>query len=200
MASPTDLTFYYDPRCPWAWVTSRWVEEIEKQDLVKVRWQLMSLARLHEWDADYEPERFEKVRVMTRGGAAAALAVGEDILGPYYSAIGRRVHIEKQTPNEQLVLDVLAELDIPASAFSLDNADEYDAFIAKSHDEAVELAGDDLGTPVIAYNGKSFFGPVLKKAPKGADAAKLWEAMTLLSEVDGVYEIKRSRPEGPIVG
>jgi 2-hydroxychromene-2-carboxylate isomerase len=199
MASPTDLTFYYDPRCPWAWVTSRWVEEIERQGLVRVSWKLMSLARLHEWDDDYDPLAFEKVRVMGRGGAAAAMAKGEQILGDYYSVIGRRIHIEQQNRDEQLVRDVFDELGIEQSAFDLSHSQDYDAYVAKTHDEAVEAAGEDLGTPVIIYNGKSFFGPVIKAAPKGAEAKKLWDAMVLLSEVDGVYEIKRSRPEGPIV-
>lgn len=147
MASPTDLTFYYDPRCPWAWVTSRWAAEIERQGLVTVHWKLMSLARLHEWDADYDPANYERVRLTTRGAAAAALAVGEEILGPYYSVIGRRIHLEHQSPNEQLVTDVYAELGVPAGSFDLAHAGEYDSFIAKSHDEAVELAGEDLGTP-----------------------------------------------------
>lgn len=199
MASPTELTFWYDPRCPWAWVSSRWITEVESQGLITVTWQLMSLARLHEWDHDYEAEKFEKVRITTRAAAAAALAVGDDILGPAYSAIGRRIHLEHQTPDAQLVADVYEELGIPAGTFDLAHSAEYDAYIAKQHDAAVELAGEDLGTPVISYNGKAFFGPVLKAAPKGAEAATLWKAMQLLAEVDGVYEIKRSRPEGPIV-
>lgn len=196
---PTDVTFWYDPRCPWAWVTSRWMVELESQGLVHVRWQVMSLANLHEHDADYDATKFEIVRTSARAAAAAASVKGDEILGDVYTALGRRIHVEKQTPDRDLVTAVFDELGLPLDLVDKVFTTQYDDYIRASHDAAVEAAGHDLGTPVIAYDGKAFFGPVLKAALTGDDASKLWDAMKLIAELDGVYEIKRSRPEGPIV-
>lgn len=197
--SATNLTFYYDPVCPWAWITSRWVLDLEKQGVVDVSWKLMSLARLNKDNDDYDPERFEPYRVAGRIAAAAASVKGDGALGAAYTEIGTRIHVEKREMSEELVTEVLAALDAPAELAPTVFTDVYDAGIAESHDIALALAGPDIGTPVLEYNGKSFFGPVMRAPLTGADAVKVWDAMLLLAEVDGIYEIKRFRTEGPVV-
>ena len=197
MTVPTEVTFWYDPRCPWAWITSRWMVELERQGLVRVRWQVMSLAILNANDTDFE--RLEFTRVGARIGIAAASVKGEEVLGDVYTAVGRRIHVEKQAPTRELITEVFTELDIPLELVDSVFTTQWDDAVAASHANAVAAAGTGLGTPVIAYEGRAFFGPVLKETPSPQDAAKLWEAMRLLAEVDGVYEIKRSRPQGPIV-
>ncbi|MET8448299.1 mycothiol-dependent nitroreductase Rv2466c family protein [Streptomyces sp. NPDC005209] len=205
----TPVDFWFDPLCPWAWMTSRWVLEVEKVRDIEVRWHIMSLAVLNEPRLDELPEEYRQlmttdawapVRVVT----AAWQKHGDDVLGPLYTALGTRIHNNGEGPTVEAVAGALADVGLPADL--IDYADqenfEFDAELRASHKEGIEKVGQDVGTPVIAVPGAdgeqiAFFGPVVTPAPKGEDAARLWDGTLAVASVPGFYEIKRSRTAGP---
>ncbi len=208
-STKTPVDFWFDPLCPWAWMTSRWVLEVEKVRDIEVRWHIMSLAVLNEDKIDELPEEYREmlavqawqpVRVVT----AAWQKQGADILGPLYTALGTRIHNNGEGPTVEAIAGALADVGLPADL--IDYAEqkdfEFDAELRASHKEGISKVGQDVGTPVIAVPGAdgeqiAFFGPVVTPAPKGEEAAKLWDGTLLVASVPGFYEIKRSRTAGP---
>ncbi|WP_199423912.1 mycothiol-dependent nitroreductase Rv2466c family protein [Actinotalea solisilvae] len=193
--------FWFDPVCPWAWMTSRWMTEVEQVRDVEVRWHVMSLAVLNEGrdlPADYRrsmDDAWGPVRVVT----AARLAHGDAVVKPLYDAIGTRLHPGgRKDERLAVVAEALAEVGLPAELIEAASSDEHDAELRASHQRAIDLVGDDVGTPVVAINGTAFFGPVMTPAPKGEDAGRLWDGFVLVTGVPGFYELKRSRKDGPI--
>ncbi|MGQ4383322.1 mycothiol-dependent nitroreductase Rv2466c family protein [Streptomyces sp. SAS_270] len=209
VSEKTPVDFWFDPLCPWAWMTSRWVLEVEKVRDIEVRWHIMSLAVLNEPKLDELPEEYREllttkawapVRVVT----AAWQKHGSDILGPLYTALGTRFHNEGQGPTKEAIAAALDEVGLPAGLIDYADQDdfEFDAELRASHKEGIEKVGQDVGTPVIAVPGAdgeqiAFFGPVVTPAPKGEEAAKLWDGTLLVASVPGFYEIKRTRTAGP---
>ena len=207
--SRTIADFYFDPLCPWAWMTSRWMLEVEKVRDVEVRWHVMSLAVLNEPRLDELPEEYRElletkawkpVRVVT----AAWQKHGADVLGPLYTALGTRFHNNGEGPTTEAIAAALADAGLPADL--IDYADqenfEFEAELRASHKEGIEKVGQEVGTPVIAVPGSdgeqiAFFGPVVTPAPKGEAAAKLWDGTLAVASVPGFYEIKRTRTAGP---
>ncbi len=194
--------FWFDPLCPWAWMTSRWMTEVEQVRDVTVRWHVMSLAVLNE-DKDI-PEDY---RAMLADGwgpvrviVAAAREHGDDVVKPLYDAIGTRFHPGGRSDRRAVVAEALAEVGLPATLLDrYDNAaDDVDTALRASHAEGIALVGEDVGTPVVAFEGRAFFGPVISPAPKGEAAGRLWDGALLLAEFDGFYELKRTRTVGPI--
>lgn len=194
--------FWFDPMCPWAWMTSRWMTEVEQVRDVTVRWHVMSLAVLNE-DKDI-PEDY---RAMLADGwgpvrviVAAAREHGDDVVKPLYDAIGTRFHPGGRSDRREVVAEALAEVGLPAALLErYDNVpDDVDAALRASHAEGIALVGEDVGTPVVAFEGRAFFGPVISPAPKGEAAGRLWDGALLLAEFDGFYELKRTRTVGPI--
>jgi protein-disulfide isomerase-like protein with CxxC motif len=194
--------FWFDPMCPWAWMTSRWMTEVEQVRDVTVRWHVMSLAVLNE-DKDI-PEDY---RAMLADGwgpvrviVAAAREHGDDVVKPLYDAIGTRFHPGGRSDRREVVAEALAEVGLPAALLErYDNApDDVDAALRASHAQGIALVGEDVGTPVVAFEGRAFFGPVISPAPKGEAAGRLWDGALLLAEFDGFYELKRTRTVGPI--
>ncbi len=203
--APTGRTasadFWFDPVCPWAWMTSRWMTEVQRVRGVDVRWHVMSLAVLNEGrdlPADYRrsmDDAWGPVRVVT----AARLAHGDAVVKPLYDAIGTRLHPGgRQDERMAVVAEALAEVGLPAELIEAGTADEHDDALRASHQEAIDLVGDDVGTPVVAIDGTAFFGPVMTPAPKGEDAGRLWDGFVLVTSVPGFYELKRSRTQGPV--
>ena len=194
------LDFWFDPLCPWAWITSRWVRELPAVRAVSARWHVMSLAVLNEGNErisqsyrDWLATAWGPVRVC----AAAAARDGEDVLGGLYTALGTHLHVNGE-PNEPATLAAAlrdAGLD-PALAAAAD-AVEYDDAVRASHQRAVERVGPDVGTPVIAFDGAAFFGPVVTPVPRGEAAGQLWDAVSGLAAVDGFFELKRGRDREP---
>ncbi|MBK3630364.1 MULTISPECIES: mycothiol-dependent nitroreductase Rv2466c family protein [Streptomyces] len=209
MSEKTPVDFWFDPSCPWAWMTSRWVLEVEKVRDIEVRWHLMSLAVLNEDRLEELPEEYRdfletKAWRPVRVVAAAAQKHGADVLGPLYTALGTRIHNNGEGPTPEAIAGALADAGLPADL--IDYADqedfEFDAELRASHKEGIEKVGQDVGTPVIAVPGPdgeqiAFFGPVVTPAPKGEEAARLWDGTVAVASVPGFYEIKRSRTKGP---
>ncbi|MET7593789.1 DsbA family protein [Streptomyces sp. NPDC005481] len=209
MSEKTPVDFWFDPLCPWAWMTSRWVLEVEKIRDIEVRWHVMSLAVLNEPKLDELPEQYREllttkawapVRVVT----AAWQKHGDDVLGPLYTALGTRFHNQGEDATREAIAAALADVGLPADL--IDYADqedfEFDAELRASHKEGIDKVGQDVGTPVIAVPGAdgeqiAFFGPVVTPAPKGEDAGKLWDGTLMVASIPGFYEIKRTRTAGP---
>jgi hypothetical protein len=195
--------FWFDPLCPWAWITSRWMLEVEKVRPVQTDWRIMSLAYLnltqHDGkglDQDYV-ERMKKAWGPVRVCAAAAQQKGPDILGPLYTAIGTRFHVQGLREDPGTLPGALAEVGLPESLAGAADSTEYDELIKASHNEAFDQVGLDVGTPVIRIRGKALFGPVITPAPKGEAAGRLWDGFVLVTEADGFFELKRTRDRKP---
>jgi 2-hydroxychromene-2-carboxylate isomerase len=201
-----DMQFWFDPLCPWAWITSRWMLEVEKVRPVTVDWRIMSLAYLnlvqHEGkglDEEYR-QRMARAWGPVRVCAAAAAEAGPGVLGPLYTAIGTRVHNEGRRYDPAVLPESLAEAGLPASLVAAAESADFDDAIKKSHHEAFDEVGLDVGTPVVRIRGKALFGPVITPAPKGEAAGELWDGLVLVSKADGFFELKRSRDRRPSFG
>jgi len=198
-----DVQFWFDPLCPWAWITSRWILEVEKVRPVRADWRIMSLAYLnlvqHEGKNLSEEylERMAKAWGPIRVVAAAAEEKGPDILGPLYTAIGTRLHNQGRREDPEVIPEALAEVGLPASLAAAADSDEFDEKIKASHNEAFDQVGLDVGTPVIRIRGNTIFGPVITPAPKGEAAGKLWDGVALVTAADGFFELKRTRDQKP---
>ena len=195
--------FWFDPLCPWAWITSRWMLEVEQVRPVKTDWRIMSLAYLnlvqHEGKGLSEEyvERMSRAWGPVRVCAAAAADAGPGVLGPLYTAIGTRLHNQGRREDPAIIPEALQEAGLPAWLADAAETDEFDAAIKKSHHEAFDEVGLDVGTPVIRIRGKALFGPVITPAPKGEAAGELWDGLVLVSKADGFFELKRSRDRRP---
>ncbi|MFZ0667126.1 MAG: DsbA family protein [Acidimicrobiales bacterium] len=194
--------FWFDPLCPWAWITSRWMLEVEQVRPVQTRWHIMSLAYLNLKQHDGEGlsgeylERMQKAWGPVRISAAAAKERGDEILLPLYTAIGTRFHnLQRREPED--VLDAVVEVGLPKEIVEAADSTEYDEAIIKSHHEGMDQVGFDVGTPVISVEGNAFFGPVMTPIPRGEAAGKLWDGVLLVAGTDGFFELKRTRDRSP---
>jgi protein-disulfide isomerase-like protein with CxxC motif len=198
-----DVQFWFDPLCPWAWITSRWILEAEKVRPVRADWRIMSLAYLnliqHEGKNLSEEylERMARAWGPIRVVAAAAEEKGPDVLGPLYTAIGTRLHNQGRREDPAVIPESLAEVGLPESLASAADSDELDEKIKASHNEAFDQVGIDVGTPVIRVRGNTIFGPVITPIPRGEAAGRLWDGVALVTEADGFFELKRTRDRKP---
>ncbi|MFC5720253.1 DsbA family protein [Streptomyces gamaensis] len=201
--------FWFDPLCPWAWMTSRWMLEVEKVRPVSVRWHVMSLAVLNENKLEELPERYRermasgKTWAPVRICVAAAQKHGEAVLGPLYTALGTRIHNQGLPQERATFVAALEEAGLPAELADAAQSDAFDEVLRASHREGIEKVGEDVGTPIIAVPGAdgaevAFFGPVVTPAPKGEAAARLWDGTLLVASTPGFFEIKRTRTQGPV--
>jgi 2-hydroxychromene-2-carboxylate isomerase len=199
-APATTVDFWFDPSCPWAWMTSRWVDEVAKHRDLDVHWHIMSLAVLNE-DKDV-PEAYRdfmpRALKYTRLVAAAGELHGEAFVKPLYDALGTRIHPGGSTDPNEVIPAALAEVGLPPEFAAYAESTEYDPQMRASHFDGIERVGQDVGTPVIAVNGVAFFGPVITPAPKGEQALTLWDGVVAAASYDGFFEIKRTRTSGPI--
>lgn len=190
--------FWFDPACPWAWMTSRWMLEVEQVRDVKTTWHVMSLAVLNEERMEHDAN-WERLIGRTRVLIAAEQAHGNEVLLPLYTALGRRIHNEGRGGKDDAVLtEALEEVGLPASLREAAGTDRYDDALKKSHHAGMDQVGMEVGTPVISVEGTAFFGPVVTPAPKGEAAGKLWDGVRLVAGTEGFFEIKRTRDRGPI--
>jgi predicted DsbA family dithiol-disulfide isomerase len=195
--TPVDL--WFDPLCPWAWMTSRWLLEVEKVRPIAPSFHVMSLAYLNQ-DKDI-PEDYRKMLEPAWGpvrvAIAAARAEGDCVLLPLYTALGNRIHLEGRSIDRQLIEEALEEVGLPTALADAAESTAYDEELKKSHHAGMDQVGMDVGTPVIATEGVAFFGPVVTPAPKGEDAGRLWDGVLLVAGTPGFFEIKRTRDKGP---
>ncbi len=200
-ADKSTVEFFFDPVCPWAWMTSRWMMEVEQIRPVEVTWSVMSLSVLNE-GRDL-PEGYREMMDNSWGPVrtviAAAKEHGQEVVKPLYDAMGTRIHLGRQEDLSVVISESLAEVGLPADLARYADVDDVDDLLRASHQRAIQLVGDDVGTPVVSVNDVAFFGPVVTPTPRGEAAGRLWDGCVLVAGTPGFYEIKRSRTVGPIL-
>jgi 2-hydroxychromene-2-carboxylate isomerase len=187
--------FWFDPRCPFAWITSRWILEVERVRDIDVSWHVLSLSYLNEKkdvSEDYRrglADGWGPVRVLM----AAQEHVGQQALLPLYTAMGEHIHTQGEGSSRESVAAALADAGLAAELIEAWDDASYDEAIKKSHHAGMDQVGDDVGTPTIAFDGAAFFGPVLSSIPRGEDAGRIWDATVTLSSYPTFFELKRTR-------
>lgn len=207
MTTQTSADMWFDPLCPWAWMTSRWLLEVERVRDVRFTFHVMSLSVLNEGrdglDEEYKAH-MERSWGPVRVCIAAEQSHDTEVLRQLYTEMGTRVHLRGYEGDDpKMYTESLAACGLPEELAGAATSTEYDAALMESHNRGMKPVGNDVGTPIIhapGPNGASvaFFGPVVSPAPKGEAAGKLWDGVLLVSATDGFYELKRSRDRGPI--
>ncbi len=194
MADRTKVDFWFDPLCPWAWITSRWMLEVEQVRTIELSWHVMSLALLN--DAEASSTKWGPVRVLI----AASAAHGEEVVLPLYTAYGERIHTglpDRTEIDRALHEQALAAAGLPPDLAAAAGDPSHDEALTKSHHEGMDSVGMEVGTPVIHVEGVAFFGPVLSRIPRGEQAGTVWDGARMLAGFPHFYELKRSRTESP---
>jgi 2-hydroxychromene-2-carboxylate isomerase len=194
----TKVDFWFDPLCPWAWLTSRWVLEVEKVRDLDVTWHVMSLTVLNEArDLD---EKYAAAMAKAIGPVRVVTAAAEktDDLLPLYTAMGTRIHVRKvELDDPALLVDSLEEAGLPVDLAAAATSTDWDEALRASHARGMDPVGLDVGTPVIHVDGVAYFGPVISRVPTGEQAGRLWDASRELAGYPYFYELKRTRTERP---
>jgi protein-disulfide isomerase-like protein with CxxC motif len=192
--------FWFDPLCPWAWITSRWVLHASEVRPIEVQWHIMSLAYLNANKDDISDE-YRKLLADAWGPvrvcAAAEQEFGAEVLLPLYTALGNRFHLEGKPKDKATFEEALAEVGLPVSLADAATSEAFDDAIKKSHHAGMDQVGYEVGTPVISVGGVAFFGPVVTPAPKGEAAGVLWDGVLAVCGTPGFFELKRSRDVPP---
>ena len=197
----TRADFWFDPICPWAWIASRWMLEVEQVRPVRVTWHVMSLSVLNE-DKEDLSDRYRELLSTGWGPVRVCIAAeqqfGSEVLGPLYTALGTKFHHERAPRDRATIEAAVKEAGLPAGLADAMYGTEYDTALRASHTDGIERVGYDVGTPIISVNGTSVFGPVVSPIPRGEAAAQLWDGIMLIAGTDGFFELKRSRTREPI--
>lgn len=205
----TKVDFWFDPMCPWAWLTSRWILEARTVRDIEVEFHPMSLSILNEGRDDTLPAEYMELMRHIRGPVRVGIAVGKHH-GPaaveaYYTEIGNLIHDGKgkdsnefaQTRLPGVIEKALAEADLPAELAAAATSTDYDDDLLASHQAGIGLVGEDVGTPVVSIDGIAFFGPVISTVPRGEEAGQIFDGARLLAGYPHFFELKRTRTERP---
>ncbi|MFG3442913.1 DsbA family protein [Nonomuraea sp. NPDC047897] len=199
MTAKTPVDLWFDPFCPFAWATSRWLLEVEKVRPIEPRWHLMSLYVLNE-GKDLPEEYLQlttRAQEIVRVVAAARQKYGDGVTGALYTELGTRLHNQRMSKRLHLLRQT-AEEALEAAGLDRELADamgseEYEDAIRASHDEGISLVGQEVGTPIIRVGANAFFGPVITRIPRGEEAGRLWDGVLLVTAFEDFFELKRSR-------
>ncbi len=199
-SDPQTADMWFDPTCPWAWMTSRWLLEVEKVRPVQTQFHVMSLSVINEdrdLDDDYRAS-MDRAWGPVRVCIAAARAHGDGVLGDLYTALGTRFHNQDRPVERATIEEALSEVGLPVQLADAMDDDTYDKEVRESTNGATDKVGLDVGTPTISVGDVAFFGPVVTPAPKGEAAGRLWDGVVLVAGTDGFFELKRSRDRSPV--
>lgn len=211
MSNRDKVTFYFDVSCPFCWVTSRWIKEVEKVRDIEVEWKPMSLSVLNE-GRDELPEDYKFMMQCNWTPARLFNAVfsqdGQEAVDKLYTALGTKIHNENRIDRhahvdepehafDELIKEALAEVGLPEERLTQALTTEFDELMRENHAEAMKEVGNDVGTPVVKLNDVAFFGPVLTRIPHGEEAGKIFDGSVAVASYPYFFEIKRSRTEDP---
>jgi hypothetical protein len=191
----TKADFWFDPLCPFAWISSRWILEVEQVRDIEVGWHVMSLGYLNK-DKDIPDayrEKLEPAWGPVRVSIAAEQKHGPDVLLPLYTAMGTRIHNGGRDITRELIAEAVAEVGLEPELVDAMDDEFLDEAVARSHHEGMDQVGDDVGTPTISFEGSAFFGPVLSRIPRGEQAGELWDGCVAVARFPYFYELKRTR-------
>jgi 2-hydroxychromene-2-carboxylate isomerase len=190
---------WFDPLCPWAWITSRWLLEVAKVQPVGADWRIMPLAYLHleqrQGESPTEEYRalVERAWGPVRACAADAEHAGDQVLAGLYTAIGTRLHNQRRRDDPAVLTEALAEVGLPEPLAAAVTSTQFDQRVEQPHHQAFDEVGLDAGTPLLRIRGTVLFGPVITPTPRGKAAGQLWDGVVLIAGTDGFFELKRSR-------